>query len=302
MGKYTVMEWITFFYVYGFLGWVWESCYVSVRQGKWVNRGFLRGPLLPIYGYGAVMMLAVSEPFAGNYVLTWIAGVIGATALEYVTGWAMEKLFKVRYWDYSKQPFNIRGYICLSSSVAWGFFTILMTEVLHPPVERIVNGTIAIDVHGVIFAVVSVVFAADTITSVKAAFDMAHALEALGKIRNELENIQVQMALLKKETSDYMETNLGGVLDRVEELKLYAMNMKEESSERTAAVKESILRKLEKLKELDVRRTELASHKEKIVKGMNFIQKGLLRGNPTANAGKLEKSFKELKDKFIKQE
>ena len=122
MGNYTAYEWLAFFFVYAFLGWVWESCYVSVKQGKWVNRGFLRGPMLPIYGSGAVMMLVVSMPFSGNYVLTWIAGVIGATVLEYITGWAMEKMFKVKYWDYSNQPFNLNGYICLSSSITWGFF------------------------------------------------------------------------------------------------------------------------------------------------------------------------------------
>ena len=284
MGNYTAYEWLAFFFVYAFLGWVWESCYVSVKQGKWVNRGFLRGPMLPIYGSGAVMMLVVSMPFSGNYVLTWIAGVIGATVLEYITGWAMEKMFKVKYWDYSNQPFNLNGYICLSSSITWGFFTILMNQILHPPVEQIVEDMFAIDVHGIVLILVSIIFVADVITSAKAAFDVAHALETMEKIRNELENIQVQMALLKKETSDYVEENLENVIEKVDELKLKAMNAKEV-----------------RMNELLRRKEEFMLNKEKIVKNLNFVQKGLLRGNPGASAGSLEKSLKELKEKLIWQ-
>ncbi len=126
------------FYLYCFFGWIFESSYVSILKRRFVNRGFLRIPMLPLYGSGAVMMLVVSEPFQDSLLLTWVSGVIGATILEYVTGWAMEQLFKVRYWDYSNQKFNLHGYICLSSSIAWGFLTIFMTHVIHKPIERAV--------------------------------------------------------------------------------------------------------------------------------------------------------------------
>lgn len=98
-----------------------ESTFVSLKSKKFVNRGFMRGPFLPIYGSGAIMMLVVSMPFQDNIFLTYIAGCIGATALELVTGVTMEALFKVRYWDYSNQKFNYKGHICLSSTIAWGF-------------------------------------------------------------------------------------------------------------------------------------------------------------------------------------
>lgn len=118
MYTYTWYQWLTFFYLYCFFGWIFESTYVSLKQKRFVNRGFLRLPMLPLYGSGAVMMLWVSIPFQDSLILTYISGVIGATVLEYVTGYVMERLFKVRYWDYSNQPFNIHGYICLSSSIA----------------------------------------------------------------------------------------------------------------------------------------------------------------------------------------
>lgn len=138
MYTYTWYQWLAFFYVYCFLGWIFESTYVSLKQKRLVNRGFLRLPMLPLYGSGAVMMLWVSLPVRDSLTLVYISGFIAATALEYVTGAVMERLFKVRYWDYSSQPFQLHGYICLSSSIAWGFLTILMTDVIHDPIARTV--------------------------------------------------------------------------------------------------------------------------------------------------------------------
>ena len=137
---YTVWQWLLFFYIYCFLGWCWETGYVSIRKCQFENRGFLRGPFLPIYGSGAIMMLVVAEPFHSNLILTYFAGVVGATVLELVTGIAMEAMFKVRYWDYSAKFCNYKGYICLESSVAWGFFTIILTRYVHRPIEHLVLG------------------------------------------------------------------------------------------------------------------------------------------------------------------
>ena len=282
MYSYTFRQWLSFFYFYCIFGWCFESAYVSLKQLRPVNRGFLKGPWLPLYGSGAILVLWMTLPFQNSPVEVYVVGLVGATVLEYFTGEAMVRLFKVRYWDYSNQPFNLNGYICLSSSITWGFFTILMNQILHPPVEQIVEDMFAIDVHGIVLILVSIIFVADVITSAKAAFDVAHALEAMEKIRNELENIQVQMALLKKETSDYVEENLENVIEKVDELKLKAMNAKEV-----------------RMNELLRRKEEFMLNKEKIVKNLNFVQKGLLRGNPGASAGSLEKSLKELKETTV---
>ena len=110
IGQYSLYEWLIFFYIYSFFGWIFESVYVSLRKKRWVNRGFLLGPFLPIYGGGAVMMLFVSEPFKSNLILTYFAGAVGATLLELVTGMVMESIFKVRYWDYSDRKYNYKGY------------------------------------------------------------------------------------------------------------------------------------------------------------------------------------------------
>ena len=120
---YTWIQWLFFFFFYSFFGWCFESTYVSLHEKRFVNRGFIRGSFLPLYGTGALMMLIVSMPFRDNLILTYVAGCVGATVLEYITGVLMETLFKVRYWDYSHKKFNFQGQICLESSLAWGLLT-----------------------------------------------------------------------------------------------------------------------------------------------------------------------------------
>ena len=111
---------------------------MSVLKGKWVNRGFMRGPFLPIYGSGAIIVLIFTLPFRDNAVAVFFMGMISATILEYFTGVAMEKLFHVRYWDYSKNKFNLNGHICLGSSLAWGVFSVILTLYAHNPIEHLV--------------------------------------------------------------------------------------------------------------------------------------------------------------------
>lgn len=128
---------IIFFVIYGFLGYVWEVLYVSLRQGKLCNRGFLHGPVLPIYGFGAIAIIGMTTPFKDNMLQVFLAGCVGATTLEYFTGEGMLRLFKVRYWDYSNAFANVKGYICLKASLTWGMFSVVALRWLHPAVQSL---------------------------------------------------------------------------------------------------------------------------------------------------------------------
>ena len=121
---YTPAQWTLFFFLYSFLGWIWESGYVSLREKRWMNRGFLNGPLLPIYGFGAVFILLFTLPVAANPLLVFLMGMAGATLMEYVTGSFLENTFHVRYWDYSMYRWNLHGHICLTASLFWGLFSL----------------------------------------------------------------------------------------------------------------------------------------------------------------------------------
>ena len=188
MHVYSAGQWVLLFFFYCFCGWVWESCYVSLCQRHWVNRGFLRGPLLPIYGSGAIIILFVTLPVAENLWLVWLFGMLAATALEYVTGAAMEALFKVRYWDYSKQKFNLNGHICLSSSIAWGFFSILLVRFIHPPIGRLLADVPAWLVDPLAL-VLTAVFTVDVVQSVQAALDLREVLSKLTEENEELRRL-----------------------------------------------------------------------------------------------------------------
>lgn len=185
IGQYSLYEWLIFFYIYSFFGWVFESAYVSFKKRKWVNRGFLMGPFLPIYGGGAVMMLFVLEPFQSNLILTYFAGAVGATLLELATGVVMESIFKIKYWDYSSRRFNYKGYICLASSILWGFCTVLMNEVIHPALLLFLE-TVPAEPLYVVFGIISVFLIFDIVMSVKEALDLRNMLEKMENLREEM--------------------------------------------------------------------------------------------------------------------
>ena len=187
--QYNLAQWLLFFYIYCFFGWCIESAYVSIHKKKFVNRGFMRGPFLPLYGSGAVMMLFVTIPVRDSLVLTYIFGAIGATILEYITGACMEALFKVRYWDYSDKPFNIHGYVCLGTTLAWGLLTILMVRFIHEPVEHLIlslNQTL----QDVLATVLTIYVTSDMALSFKAALDIRTMLEKMTKVKEEMEKVQ----------------------------------------------------------------------------------------------------------------
>ena len=188
MEIYTTGQWVLLFFFYCLCGWIWESCYVSVRQRHWVNRGFLHGPLLPIYGSGAIIILLATIPVAEDLRLVWLFGMLAATLLEYVTGAAMERIFKVRYWDYSNQRFNLNGHICLTSSIAWGFFSILMVRFLHPPVAHLLSRVPALLVDPLAH-VLTAAFTVDAVRSVQAALDLRDILARTAEENEELRRL-----------------------------------------------------------------------------------------------------------------
>lgn len=211
MSGYSLDHWVLFFVFYCFCGWVWESGYVSLRRRHWVNRGFLHGPLLPIYGFGALIILLATIRVQSSLWLVYLFGMAAATVLEYATGAAMEGLFKVRYWDYSHQRFNLHGYICLSSSLAWGVFSILLVRILHPPVARLVERIPAAIVPPLTMALV-VVMTVDAVRSFQAAMDLREMLTRLTEENEELRHLARRVEVI----SAFAEDDLQKFRDRTQ--------------------------------------------------------------------------------------
>lgn len=186
--NYSITEWIAFFFIYSFLGWCIESAIVSFNKRKLTNRGFLKGPMLPLYGSGAVIMLLSTLWAKDNYVLVYICGTIGATALEYVTGVLMEMMFNMRYWDYSNKKFQIHGYICLTSSLFWGVLTVLLVCFVHIPVAALVASVPANILRVGLFFIIAVA-SVDTVDAFKKALDFQKLLTYETRIKNELSEL-----------------------------------------------------------------------------------------------------------------
>ena len=229
---YHIINW---FILYSFLGWLWETCYVSAKKGELVNRGFINGPLCTIYGFGAVAVYLILKPVSENLVLLFLGGILVATVLEYITAVLMELIFHTSWWDYSDKKFNFQGRICLGASLGWGFFSVLLFRVLHPVVERIVSlypmkaGEIAVCIIGVAYAV-------DFVFSAATAF---HLHERIPAWEQALDQMQGELLIKIRERIGNMEKSRGfsisGMKEHLEDVEF----LKELEKKRTALLKEA---------------------------------------------------------------
>lgn len=205
--QYTIIQWLFFFYFYCFFGWCFESGYVSLKKHRFVNRGFMKGPFLPLYGSGAIVLLVVSKPFTDCWWAVFIAGCIGATVLELVTGIVMEKLFKIKYWDYSKHRVNFKGYICLESTLAWGGLTLLMTYVVHQPIADIIL-SIREKYLTLITILLTFFIAGDFTLSFRAALDLRDILVRMEKAKAELQRVQKRLEVIVAVAGETISENI----------------------------------------------------------------------------------------------
>ncbi|WP_086314049.1 hypothetical protein A5821_001619 [Enterococcus sp. 7F3_DIV0205] len=125
---------VLLFFIYSFIGWLWETVYCSIKAGKFVYRGFLIGPYCPIYGFGILSVLYFLEPLKQDIVVLYLLSTILVTILEYITSYGLEKLFHASWWDYKDVPLNINGRVALPVSLFWGIGCVLIVRVIHPKV------------------------------------------------------------------------------------------------------------------------------------------------------------------------
>ena len=224
---------IWIFFVYAFLGWCTEVSYAALVTGKFVNRGFLNGPVCPVYGFGVVIVLTCLTPLANNLPLLFLGSVVLTSALEWLTGFVLEKLFHQRWWDYSDQPFNLSGYVCLRFSIAWGFACLFVVKLLHPTVLlfiRLIPKTLGLALLALLGAVMAV--------------DLAATVSTIVKLNRRLAQIDELAAKIKEATNEFGENLAERVLD---------------AAERSADWKEDLDELAFKLSE---RRAELADERE----------------------------------------
>jgi len=199
--EYTIIQWLAFFMIYSFFGWCIESTLVSITKKKLVNRGFLNGPILPLYGFGSIVMLLSTLWIKDNILLVFIFGTIAATCLEYFTGATMEAMLHIKYWDYSDKKFNLHGYICLKSSLFWGVLTVLLVEVIQKPIANIVMNT-EVSILTIVVMIALCIATIDSIDSFRKAFDLQKLLDYQTHIRKELSDITTKLSAVRNNITD----------------------------------------------------------------------------------------------------
>jgi uncharacterized membrane protein len=165
--------------LYSFLGWIAEVLYVFATTRHLQNRGFLTGPFLPIYGFGAILLLLLVYPYVNNPFLVFLASVVITSALEFFTHLVLDKLFHIKLWDYSNRPFNLQGRICLQNSLAFGGLGLLLLYVIHPVAKMLLGSlpqTAAIAIAWSLLGILAV--------------DAANSIRSLAKVRPVLDEVK----------------------------------------------------------------------------------------------------------------
>ena len=165
MFQYEWYELLFLFFIFCNIGWVIESSIESLYRRRFINRGFLNGPYIPIYGFGGMTILICCMPFQHNGFLVYIVGVLSCTALEFFVGWVMETIFQKQFWDYSMLKFTYKNRISLIPSLFWGLLSLFLVYVLYKPVDLLV--TVVPDMFAIVYDLIfMVVMTADIIISI----------------------------------------------------------------------------------------------------------------------------------------
>lgn len=270
--------------VYSFLGWCGEMAYCSLCQGRLCEkRGFLNGPLCPVYGHGALLVLFAMGGHSDSMLFTFLWGALLTSAVEYITSYIMEKLFHMRWWDYSHKRFNLNGRVCLLNSTLFGLACVLLRHAVHPRAGLWIYQMV-FDGPGVPLAILfAIVYLTDIVLSVRSAIQIGSRLEKLHAIHDELTE---KLAELKREEQQILETQK----ERLEE---FLSAARQSAEEKNGEAVRAIQSRLDRLKEeqrhtQDAHRTRLESVKaeaqqrlKELCGKQDFFERRMLRSFPS---------------------
>ncbi len=212
---YPLSTLVLYFCFYAFAGWCMETVYCSVLEKRFVPRGFLYGPICPIYGVGVLLMILFFQPLAGNILVFYLVSTVTMSAWEYFVGWFLEVTTHMKYWDYSMYRFNLKGRICLWVCLVWGALSYVCVFWVHPPVAALIARIppLARDVAAIILAAAVLTDAVATIR------ELALMTTAMDKLQKMGEELQLQMALGRMELSDKLSDAKESVTGRLQDAK-----------------------------------------------------------------------------------
>lgn len=185
IGSYSLFELCAYFYIYSFLGWCAEVVFAAAKTGKFVNRGFLNGPVCPIYGTGVVLLLLCLTPLRDWFWAVFLCSALLCSALEFLTGLVLERIFRRKWWDYSDRPFNLKGYVCLSMSLLWGVACLAVMYAVQPAAQALVS-LFSPTAGYVLLGIAAAITAADLVFTLLQISSLGKKYRALGTINRAL--------------------------------------------------------------------------------------------------------------------
>ena len=259
-----------YFIIYSVIGWICEVIYCSIPEKKFINRGFLNGPLCPIYGFGALIVIFFLMPFKESVFLVFIFGLIFTSVLEYITSYAMEKLFHSKWWDYSNNKFNINGRVCLLNSILFGLMSVFVMFILHVKIEVFVNRISYLWIQ--IFAISSlVILTVDITVTVQSAININEKLQKLRDLSAEIK-------------------------ERLDEKQLF---MEAQIHDRISMLKENI-ENIEYGKEIYSRIDRLVKDFNQTAKSNKFFERRLIHSFPNMKSIRFQEQLQSLKKELEK--
>ncbi len=219
------MEYLWYFLIYAFIGWCVEVAYAAVKTKSFLNRGFLFGPVCPIYGVGMIIVLFTLNPLRHNLLLLFAGSFLLTSGLELLTGFILEKLFHTKWWDYSMRPFNIGGYVCLRFSLYWGVGGIFAVDLLHPPIAVFVRH-LPMAVSYLLLMILVPAFAADLVLTVFNILHIQKHIRVVEGIERRLHSISEELGsdisdgvLLSMEKNEALQKKISEKKEQFEAIK-----------------------------------------------------------------------------------
>lgn len=276
---------ILYFFIYGFLGWCTEVAFAAFKEKRFVNRGFLNGPICPVYGFGVGIVVSLLQPFASNLVILYLVSTVVVTALEWVTGFLLEKLFHSRWWDYSNMPLNLNGYVCLLFSLVWGAACVFIVKVFHPLIITAVD-FLPQAAGIVVIVILGTAIFADLYVTASGILKLNKRLEKMEQIAGELHSISEEIGenIYKNviETLEFSEV-------QKKKLDVTAQNLQEK--------KEAFQEKTEAISaEMESRILELKKHYKDLAERPGKINRRLIKAFPKMHSNAYHDALKDIQE------
>ena len=258
------------FIIYAFLGWCSEVAFAAVNKGKFVNRGFLNGPVCPIYGVGMLIVVLCLWSLRDRPLLLFLGSALLTTTLEFVTGFVLERFFHDKWWDYSDMPFNIKGYVCLKFTILWGLAASFIIGAIHRFIYMLIEKTPFV-LGAILLAVFSAAFIADFTVTLTALVKLPKKLKAMAEAERALRAV-----------SDKIGENISDTTIA--------------AKEKGEALAEENKPRLEELKaEYEKKKKELSAMLER-----NFVQRRIFKAFPNLKNGRYKAIFDRISELKLK--